>query len=97
MGQPVLAAHVAVYGNHDAMLATAAALQAGSEHPLARAVGIAATAQGLTPEPARDVTAVPGRGVTGLLAGRRWHLGSTRYLKEAQVDLSPLAARADAE
>jgi Cu+-exporting ATPase len=97
MGQPVLAAHVAVDGDHDALLATAAALQAGSEHPLARAVAAAAVARGLASASAHEVAAVPGRGVTGLLAGHRWHLGSTRYLKESGVDLSPLSARADAE
>jgi Cu+-exporting ATPase len=56
----------------DALLALAAAVQRGSEHPLARAVVAAADAQadgGVVPQ-AIDVRARPGEGIEGRVAGR---------------------------
>lgn len=69
-------------------LAWAAALQSGSEHPLARAVREAARQRGWTPAeavPLREVQAVPGRGIQGLLdwQGHTWQLclGSGAWLR----------------
>ncbi len=55
------------------LLAAAAALEARSTHPVARAVLAAASDRALVVRPAVDVTEVPGRGVRSgsLLAGRR--------------------------
>ncbi|WP_203071421.1 heavy metal translocating P-type ATPase [Falsiroseomonas ponticola] len=75
-------------------LAQAAALQAGSEHPLARAVLAAA---GATPDPATGFRALPGRGVEGTVAGRRLALGSPRLLSESGADPGPLATTARVE
>ncbi|WP_239024382.1 heavy metal translocating P-type ATPase [Ramlibacter humi] len=82
------------------LLRLAASLQAGSEHPLARAVVDAARAQGITPVPAEGVTAVAGRGITGRVAGRELRLGSTRWMAELSVEsgsLAEAAQRAQAE
>jgi Cu+-exporting ATPase len=92
-GRPVLAENVAVDGRHGDLLALAASVQAGSEHPLARAV-MAAYGQ-RTPAPVEDLAAVPGRGLRGTVAGRRLLLGSAAMMGEAGVDLSLLSARAD--
>jgi P-type Cu+ transporter len=81
------------------LLRLAAALQAGSEHPLARAVAqaeAAARGSGLPPPPARLVQAVPGLGVAGEVDGRTLRLGSSRYMAELRVDLGLLAGRAQA-
>ncbi|MGG5809441.1 heavy metal translocating P-type ATPase [Falsiroseomonas sp. CW058] len=98
-GRPRLAAlHPA--GGIDAAqaLALAAALQAGSEHPLARAV---LAAQGGAPAPAAErFRALPGRGVEGAVGGRALALGSPRLLAERGADpgpLGPLAAGHAAE
>ena len=83
----------------DTLLRLGAALQAGSEHPLARAVTeaeAAARGRGLPPPPARQVRAVPGLGVAGEVDGRALRLGSSRYMAQQQVDLSPLAEPAQA-
>ena len=61
-----------------ALIDLAAALQAGSEHPLARAVLAAAPTAGThRPEAAQDLRALPGRGLGGHGAGPPLQLGST--------------------
>jgi Cu+-exporting ATPase len=80
----------------DALLALAAAVQSGSEHPLARAVLDAARARGIAPPAAGDVKAVPGRGVSATVGGRALRLGSARYMAELGVPLADLQQRAAA-
>ncbi len=79
-----------------AVLQAAAALQAQSAHPLARAVVEAAAARSLTvlSDAASNVQAVSGRGSQGLVQGSVLALGSLRWMDELQVDLGLLAARA---
>ncbi|HZH44235.1 MAG TPA: heavy metal translocating P-type ATPase [Lysobacter sp.] len=92
-GRPTLTAHIAPEGDDDAMLALAAALQADSEHPLAKAV---VSAHGSRPRAAaRDVRAVPGRGVRGTVDGRELLLGNGAMMREAGVPLEALQAQAD--
>jgi Cu+-exporting ATPase len=74
------------------VLGLAARLQAGSEHPLARAV----LAERPGAVAADAVRALPGRGVEGVVDGRRLLLGSAALMAEAGVDLAPLAADAAA-
>jgi Cu+-exporting ATPase len=74
-------------------LARAAALQTGSEHPLARAVLQAVRDQGLATPAVAAVRAVPGRGLTGEVSGVALALGSERWMRELQVDLSSVSPR----
>ncbi|MET4164849.1 MULTISPECIES: heavy metal translocating P-type ATPase [Gordonia] len=53
------------------VLALAAAVEHPSEHPLGRAVVTAAADRGLDVQPVDDFRALPGRGVTGTVGGRR--------------------------
>ncbi len=94
LGQPRLLALVAVDGDEDALLRTAAALQAGSEHPLARAVLAAARDRQLATPASREARAVAGRGIEAQIDGRLWRLGSERWMQEHRVERSPLAAQA---
>ncbi|MDO6385852.1 heavy metal translocating P-type ATPase [Uliginosibacterium sp. 31-12] len=73
-------------------LQIAAALQAGSEHPLAQAVITAA--QGLDVPTATGVKAEAGRGIRATIAGREYALGSLRWLNELGFDAAALAAEA---
>jgi P-type Cu+ transporter len=96
LGEPTLSALVAAPGIDEAnALQAAAALQRQSEHPLARAVVVAADAAA---QPGRlealEVQAVPGRGTQGLVQGARLQLGSLRWMDELGVALGQLAARA---
>ena len=94
VGKPVLVAFEAHDADRDSVLALAAAIQAGSEHPLAKAVVDAA--KGMQPGRATKVRAVAGRGVEATVDGRRLALGSGRWMGELRVDLAPLMARASA-
>jgi len=92
-GRPeLLALHPAPGESADAMLRLAAALQAGSEHPLARAV--LARAAGLEPLQASDVRALPGRGLEGQVDGRKLRLGTSRLMRESGVEIAALAHEA---
>ena len=73
------------------IVALAAALQSGSEHPLAAAV--LAVAKPPFPS-ASDVQALPGRGIACVVDGRALQLGSTRLMEESGVALGALEARA---
>lgn len=94
VGQPRLTALVPVGLADDEALGLAAALQSGSEHPLAHAVVAAANARAMAVQAPSDVEAVPGRGTQGVVAGRTLLLGSLRWMAELGVDAAPVAARA---
>jgi P-type Cu+ transporter len=90
IGRPRLVALVAAQGDNDnALLADAAALQSGSEHPLARAVLEAARERSVVVPAATGVQAVAGRGIEGQVGSRTLHLGSTRWLAELGLAPSP--------
>jgi Cu+-exporting ATPase len=59
----------------DEMLRLAAAVEAPSEHPIARAVVRAAAGRGLDLPPVTGFQALPGRGVTGTVDGRSVEVG----------------------
>lgn len=93
-GKPVLAQWIAADGDRAGLLTRAAALQSGSEHPLAKAVLSAAASERVAVAAAAQVRAVPGRGVRGDLAGEALALGSTRMLEEAGAEFGALRAQA---
>jgi P-type Cu+ transporter len=75
------------------LLALAAGLQSGSEHPLARAV-LAAVPGPF--ERATDVQALAGLGLTGTVQQRSLRLGSTRLMQQLGAEPGALAERAAA-
>ena len=92
-GTPHVAACVAADGHErNEILAIAAGLQAGSEHPLARAVLAEAVTAGVAPVAARAQQALPGRGIAGEAAGEAYWLGNRRLMAENQVDTAALDA-----
>ena len=78
----------------DEVLRVAAAAEAGSEHPLARAVVAAARDKGLSLDPAGSFRAHPGGGVTADLGGSSLVVGNRRFLEEQGVALPPVALAA---
>ncbi|MES2244995.1 MAG: heavy metal translocating P-type ATPase [Pseudomonadota bacterium] len=93
-GKPELVAADAVDGNRLAFLAASASIQAGSEHPLARAVMDAAVQEGAQLTSASKVRAIAGRGMAAVVAQRDLRLGSSRFMDELGVGLGPLSGRA---
>lgn len=77
------------------LLRLAAALEARSEHPIARAILTKAGELKITAEPAQAVQAIVGRGVKGQVAGSEAWLGSRRYLEE-RVNSTGVLQQADA-
>ena len=94
-GRPVVREIEAAAGvDPQALLAIAAAADAGSEHPLSAAIIAAAHARGLAVAPSSDFLAVPGFGASATVGGRRVVLGSERLLTREHVDVAALAERA---
>jgi Cu+-exporting ATPase len=95
VGRPRLLAFEVVTGMDEPhLLAAAASLQSGSEHPLARAVVTAARERGMVPVAPSQVRAVPGRGSEGVVDMDSYLIGSLRWMDELHVDMGPLVARA---
>lgn len=96
-GKPRVTAVEAASGfESDDVLRLAAALERGSEHPLAAAVTRAAAERGLPADGAADFRSVPGKGVTGRVGGRAVALGNAALMAESGVDAGPLRGRIDA-
>jgi Cu+-exporting ATPase len=77
----------------DDLLALAAAVEQGSEHPLGEAIVDLAKARGLALPPITAFQAVPGQGVVALAVDGRVLLGNARMMAARAIDVSALEAR----
>lgn len=77
------------------LLSLAAALERGSEHPLAEAIVEGADAQGASRQEAEDFEAVTGKGVRGKVTGRAVALGNAAMMQEMGLDTARAEAQAD--
>ena len=93
-GAPAVTDVVPLAAGRRELMEIAAALEAGSSHPLAAAVLAAAEAEGIVAEPASGAAATPGRGVSGIVGGERVFVGSPRYAAEAEAWPDEAAERA---
>jgi Cu+-exporting ATPase len=77
---------------HDekSLIRMAAAIERGSEHPLASAILAAARERGIFPPPARDFLAAPGRGVSGIVEGKSVSLGNAITNSDAGANAEAL-------
>jgi Cu2+-exporting ATPase len=90
LGQPDVVAVVAAAGVSEAeALATAAAVERGTDHPLAQA--IVRRAAGLPERPVRDFLNIEGKGARAEVDGRHVFLGNRRLMDEQGVNLGELA------
>jgi Cu+-exporting ATPase len=76
------------------LLFLAGSLERSSEHPLGTAILAAARERGITLADAADFTMLSGRGVFGVVDGRRVLLGNRALLAEAGIDPTGLDAAA---
>ena len=97
VGQPRLVHVDAFDGEEVQLLRLAAAVQSGSEHPLAKAVLGAAAERGLRVEPASGVRALSGLGVRGQADGVDVFIGNERLMQTEDIDVTDARAAALAQ
>jgi len=96
-GEPAVSSVVPLNGHTDAeLLERAAALEARSAHPLARAILDRAARSDIAVPPAEGVKVLPGKGVTGRFKGEEFWLGSHRYLLERGQETAEISEQAEA-
>lgn len=88
-GSPAVTQVVAIDGDETGLLSLAAAIEARSEHPIARAVLHEAERRGVSVEAALDTTAVPGQGLRATLNGRAAWAGTRRLMEAHGLALPP--------
>jgi Cd2+/Zn2+-exporting ATPase len=94
-GQPEVVQVIPLDGHTEAdLLARAAALEARSTHPLARAILRHAEGRHVQLAPASDVQVLKGKGLTGTFDGEQFWLGSHRYAAERGQDNPQIVAKA---
>jgi P-type Cu+ transporter len=74
----------------DDVLALAAAVEAGSEHPLGQSIVEGARDKQLKIEKVKDFEATTARGVQGEVNGKKVQVGSRDFLEESGIDLNGL-------
>ena len=79
----------------DEVLALAASLERGSEHPLATAIVKGAEAGGVSLSPVQAFASVTGKGILGRVSGRAVALGNRALMDEHGVDVAPLKESAE--
>jgi Cu2+-exporting ATPase len=97
-GEPTVAGMIAAPGTgEDELLALTAAVEADSEHPLARAVVRAAGERRLATMPASGFEALAGRGAIATVDGLAVRVGSARIIRELDAQVPPAVASAAEE
>ena len=95
-GKPKVVAVVAAQGFEEAeILHLAASVECSSEHPLARAIIEAASERGIALAQVNDFNAPTGKGVTGLVGGRKVVLGNARFLRDIGISATALEGEAE--
>jgi len=94
-GEPKVTGVYPFNGHSEAeLLSRAAALEARSNHPLAKAILRYTETLGINVASAEHVTVLPGKGVTGLFNGTDFWLGSRRYLLERSQEIPEISEKA---
>jgi P-type Cu+ transporter len=96
-GKPRVVAIAPAEGFDEAtVLALGASLERASEHPLAAAIVASAKERGADLQAVADFASVTGKGVTGMIGGRKVAVGNAKLLSDIGVTDAGLGARADA-
>ncbi len=96
-GKPKLTSVVALPGFQDNdILQLGASLERASEHPLADAIVRGASERGLALAEVRDFQSASGKGITGMVSGRKVSIGNQKYFVELGIAMDALIERADA-
>ena len=92
-GKPEVTDAVALFGSELELAGLACSLESRAEHPLAKAVCDWAEAKRAPVRPVADFETLPGRGVSGVVDGRRCLAGNAALMEERGVDTAPAAQK----
>jgi Cu+-exporting ATPase len=96
VGKPKLMEVVTAEGfDEKAVLHFSASLEMGSEHPLAAAIVTGAREKGISPSKVESFESLTGRGVTGMVEGRKVNLGNRKLLDELGIDPGEISSKAE--
>ncbi|MDT8384144.1 MAG: heavy metal translocating P-type ATPase [Gammaproteobacteria bacterium] len=96
-GHPELVSVTPAQGFDEAeIVRLAASVERASEHPLAAAIVRGAERRDLELAPSNDFQSVTGKGVTGLVDGRKVALGNIKLLEDLGIEVGDLPTQADA-
>jgi Cu+-exporting ATPase len=96
-GKPRLVAVLPQPGHDEGeVLRLAATLERGSEHPLAEAIVKGAQERGIALAEASDFEAITGKGVVGIVDGKKIMLGNFKLVTDHGIDATGLLPAADA-
>ncbi|MGI5944414.1 MAG: heavy metal translocating P-type ATPase [Methanosarcina flavescens] len=73
--------------NNDRILSLAASLEASSEHPIATGILESARERGLQTQPVEEFSSIPGKGIQGMVEGKKFLVVSPGYLEEKGIAL----------
>lgn len=94
-GRPQLTEVIPLGGTSESdLLRWAAAIEQGSEHPLAACLVAGAASRRLTLPKAENIQSHTGKGIEGRIDGRRMLIGNARYLAENGIAMDSLQDRA---
>ncbi|MFW7377390.1 MAG: heavy metal translocating P-type ATPase [Oligoflexus sp.] len=93
-GRPQLVELLPFQISEKSLLELSAAIQTGSEHPLAKAVMDRVHKEGVIFKPALGIKALPGKGMQGAVDGKTILLGTQQLMLEHKIPIKPLAAKA---
>ena len=95
-GKPVL---TTIFGHEDFpeddLLRLVASLERGSEHPLASAIVEGAVGKGIDLADAESVDSITGKGIRGVVEGRRVLMGNAALMLDNDIDILNLGAPAN--
>jgi len=87
-GRPEVTDISAVFGTTEDLVKTAAALEAKSEHPIAKAIVRYSEKLNFEPYTAEDFSALPGHGVVGTVNGKKVIGGNISLMNDNKIDIS---------
>jgi Cu+-exporting ATPase len=96
-GKPKLTSVMALPGFQDnEILQLSASLERASEHPLADAIVKGASVRSLALSEVKEFQSVSGKGITGLVAGRKVAIGNQKYFVDLKIQTGSLLERVHA-
>jgi Cu+-exporting ATPase len=96
VGKPKLEGVVIAEGfDEKSLLHFSASIEMGSEHPLAAAIVMGAREKGVSLSKVESFESLTGRGVTGMVEGRKVNLGNRKLLDELGIDPGELSSKAE--